>query len=301
MKKILFLIFFILFSVPCFSQELYQYGVTAEIFENNTVDYKLTLIFVDHQDQTFIIPIGSPDNIKVESVVDCKIQPGTLETNIVCNMEASERTDVIISYNSNQKVNKRDSYFLFADSFKMRGDVEIIPILVKLPEGTGLREPVENSYSPENALIGSDGRRTIINWQMNDFKKGDRIDVSVAFEKIGDIVISEFPIEFSIIIIIGIAASVIVFYQFFWKNKSVRLLLPILKKDEKIIFDTIMKHGNGVNQKIIVKDSGYSKAKVSKVLNSLKERGIIKLERIGRKNKVYIEKNFKKSWCLLKE
>ena len=77
MKKILFLIFFILFSVPCFSQELYQYGVTAEIFENNTVDYKLTLIFVNHQDQTFIIPIGSPDNIKVESVADCKIQPGT--------------------------------------------------------------------------------------------------------------------------------------------------------------------------------------------------------------------------------
>ncbi len=294
MKKILILIFFILFSVPCFSQELYQYGVTAEIFENNTVGYKLTLIFVEHQNQTFFIPIGSPDNIKVESVADCKIQPGMLETNVVCNMENSERTDVIISYNSNQKVNKRDSYFLFADSFKIRGDVEIIPILVKLPEGTGLREPVENSYSPENALIGSDGRRTIINWEMNDLKKGERIDVSVAFEKIGDIIISEFPIEFSIIIIIGIAAAIVVFYQFYWKNKSVKLILPVLKKDEKIIFDTVMKHGNGVNQKIIVKDSGYSKAKVSKVLNSLKERGLIKLERIGRKNKVYIEKNFEK-------
>lgn len=55
-----------------------------------------------------------------------------------------------------------------------------------------------------------------------------------------------------------------------------------------------MKHGNGVNQKIIVNDSGYSKAKVSKVLKSLSERGIIRLDRIGRKNKVYIEKNFEK-------
>jgi uncharacterized membrane protein len=67
-----------------------------------------------------------------------------------------------------------------------------------------------------------------------------------------------------------------------------------LKKDEKIIYDAIIKHGNGVNQKIIVKDSGYSKAKVSKVLNSLKERGLIRLERIGRKNKVYIERNIEK-------
>ena len=69
----------------------------------------------------------------------------------------------------------------------------------------------------------------------------------------------------------------------------------IIKKDEKLIFDTIRKHGDGVNQKIIVNDSGYSKAKVSKVLNSLKERGVLKLERVGRKNKVHIEKKFEKS------
>jgi len=294
MKKILILIFFILFSVPCLSQELYQYGVKAEIFENNTVNYKLTLIFVNHQDLTFIISIGSPDNIKVESVSDCKIQPGMLETNIVCIIEASNRTVVIISYNSNKNVNKRDNYFLFTDSFKMTGNTETIPILVKLPEGTGLREPVENAYSPENALIGSDGRRTIINWQIDDLKKGDRIDVSIAFEKIGEIIISEFPIEIFVIIIIITFAGVMVFYQFYWKQKGVKLILPILKKDEKIIFNTIMKHGNGVNQKIIVKDSGYSKAKVSKVLKSLKERGLVKLERVGRKNKVYIEKNFEK-------
>lgn len=293
MKKILILIFFILFSVPCFSQELYQYGVTAEIFENNTVSYKLTLIFVNHKEQTFIIPIVS-DNIKVESVADCKVQTGMLETNIVCSMKASNRTDIIISYDSNQKINKRDNYFLFTDSFKININTNTTPILVKLPEGTGLREPVENSFSPKNALIGSDGRRTIINWQINDLKKGDRIDVYLAFEKIGEVIISEFPIEIFVIIIIITFAAVIIFYQFYWKQKSVKLILPVLKKDEKIIFDTIMKHGNGINQKIIVNDSGYSKAKVSKVLNSLKERGLIKLERIGRKNKVYIEKNFEK-------
>ncbi len=293
MKKIFILIFFILFSVPCFSQELYQYGVTAEIFENSTVNYKLTLIFINHQNQTSIIPIGSYENVKVESVADCKIQPGILETKIICNMKASNRTVVIITYSSNQNVNKRDGYFLFTDSFKMNIDTENVPVLIKLPEGTGLREPVENSYSPGNALIGSDGRRTIINWQINDLKKGDRIDISIAFEKIGEVVSSEIPIEFFMIIIFLMFLGFAVFYQFYWKNKNIKLILPVLKKDEKIIFDTIMKHGNGVNQKIIVKDSGYSKAKVSKVLKSLKERGLVRLERIGRKNKVYIDQKQK--------
>ena len=61
-----------------------------------------------------------------------------------------------------------------------------------------------------------------------------------------------------------------------------------------MIFNIIMKSGSGVNQKVIVKESGYSKAKVSKVLSSLRERGLVKLERIGRSNKVYIEKKFER-------
>jgi len=292
MKKILILLIFILLSVPAFSQEIYQYGVTAEIFENNTVAYKLTLIFVNSSNQTFTIPIGFPNNISIQSDADCKIQPGILETNVVCKIESSNKTTVIITYDSNQKIVK-NIYYLFTDAFKFNNDVNTIPVLVKLPEGTGLREPIDSSYSPANALIGSDGRKTLINWQMNDMKKGDRLDISVAYERIGeDIIISGFPFQVVAIIVVLIFVSVGVFYQFYWKNKNMKIILPILKKDEKIIFNTITKHGTGVNQKIIVENSGYSKAKVSKVLKSLEERGILKLERIGRKNKVHIDKKF---------
>jgi uncharacterized membrane protein len=217
-----------------------------------------------------------------------------LETNILCNLKASDRTVVVISYDSDKKVSKKDNYFIFEDSFKINSDTDTVSFLIKLPEGTGLKEPIENSYSPSGALIGSDGRRTIINWIGNDLKKGQSFDVSIAYEKIGEVVVSEIPVQIIFIIIILIVAGSIIFYQFYWKNRNVEIILPILKKDEKKIFDIIMKHGSGVNQKIIVNESGYSKAKVSKVLKSLTERGILKLERIGRKNKVHIEKNFEK-------
>jgi len=294
MKKIFILLFLILLSVPCFSKELYQYGVTAEIFENNTVSYKLTLIFVNNTDQTFIFPISSSNNVKVESIADCNVQSGMLETNILCNLKVSNRTVVVISYDSEQKVSKKDNYFLFEDSFKINSDSDTASFLIKLPEGTGLKEPIENSYSPSGALIGSDGRRTIINWIENDLKKGKKFDVSIAYEKIGEVVISEIPIQIILFIAFLIIVGFAFFYQFYWKHRRVNLIIPILKKDEKKIFDTIMKHGSGVNQKLIVNDSGYSKAKVSKVLKSLEERGILRLERIGRRNKVHIGKNFDK-------
>jgi len=292
MKKIFILLIFILFSVPAFSQEIYQYGVTAEIFENNTVAYKLTMIFVNSSNQTFTIPIGFPNNISIQSDADCKIQPGMLETNVVCNIESSNKTTVIITYDSDQKIG-RNNYYLFTDAFKFNDDVNTIPVLVKLPEGTGLREPIESSYSPANALIGSDGRRTLINWEITDLKKGDRLDISIAYEKIGEeVIISGLSLQVVAMIVVLIFVSIGIFYQFYWKNKNMKIILPILKKDEKIIFDTITKHGSGINQKLIVENSGYSKAKVSKVLKSLEERGILKLERIGRKNKVHIDKKF---------
>lgn len=282
----------ILFSSLVKAEDFFRYSIISEIFNNNTVHYNLNIIFVNHSSQTLIIPLGLPTNIQIESS-NCKEQIGMLETVIVCSMEASDKTNITIHYDSNT-IRKKDNYFLFMDSFKLTKDTKTLSVLIKLPEGTGLREPIENSSSPEGALIGSDGRRPIINWVKNDLKEGEKLEVSIAFEKIGEPTTSSFPFEIILVIILISFSGLGLFYQFYWKEKNVKMILPVLKKDEKIIFDTIIKHGNGVNQKIIVKESNYSKAKVSKVLNSLKERGLVKLERIGRSNKVHIEKNFQK-------
>ena len=254
----------------------------------------MDLIFVNNPSQNFSFNLESPLNIEIDSPATCRIVKKVLDTQVTCEMSAADRTDISVTYSSDENVKKRDSYFLFADSFKMTEKTKTLNVLVKLPEATGLREPIENSYTPSDALIGSDGRRLVINWLKNDLDSDERFDVSVAFEKTGDIISSQLPMEYLIVIIIVSFSAFVLFYQFYYKNKGVKLIFPVLKKDEKIIFNSIMKHGNGVNQKIIVKDSGYSKAKVSKVLNSLRERGLIKLERIGRSNKVYIQKNIEK-------
>lgn len=294
MKNIflILLIQFILISIAVKAESVYQYGVTAEIYNNNSIHYELNIVFINHSSEVFSIPLSSPFNIKIESSAICKEQRGILETNVICSFDASDKTVISIQYDSNT-VNKRDSYFLFSDSFKLTMDTRTITVLIKLPEATGLREPIKEAYSPSDALIGSDGRRSVINWVKNDLKSNDRFDVSIAFEKIGEKE-SSFPFEIVLVIVLISFFSLGVFYQFYWKGKNVKIILPILKKDEKKIFDSIMKNGSGVNQKMIIRDSGYSKAKVSKVLTSLRERGLVKLERIGRSNKVYIEKNFQK-------
>lgn len=294
MKYILItlLLSFALFSALVKADESYQYEINAEIFSNNTVHYNLSIIATSNSSQNILIPIGTPSNIIIAPSANCKEQKDVLETFIDCSLNTSNKTLINIEYDNND-VTKKDSYFLFSDSVKLMKNTKTISFLVKLPEGTGLKEPIEGSYSPTNALIGSDGRRPIINWVENDLKAGDSFDVSIAFESIGGTTAS-FPFVTVLAAVVITFSALGLFYQFYLKGKNIKLILPVLKKDEKIIFDAILKNGSGVNQKTIVRDSGYSKAKVSKVLNSLKERGLVSLERIGRSNKVHIEKNFEK-------
>ena len=297
MKKIFIttILAFIIFSFPVLSVDMHQYSINAEISANNTVHYEFNLLFADHDDQSFsFLIMMSPENIHINGQAECKILKKSLGTEISCFMPASHQTSIDIQYDSTEGLVKQDGYILFSDSYRIFVDTKTLSLIVKLPEGSGLKEPVENSFSPADALKGSDGRKLILNWVKNDLKEGDMFDISIAFEKFSIIIPSSMTIGSIVAIALILVVSIVFIYRVYLDKRYLKLVVPILKEDEKIIFNSLMKHGSGANQKTIVRDSGYSKAKVSKVLNSLRERGIIRLERVGRSNKVHIDKKFRK-------
>jgi uncharacterized membrane protein len=54
--------------------------------------------------------------------------------------------------------------------------------------------------------------------------------------------------------------------------------------------DVIIASGGTVNQRKVVQETNLSKAKVSRVVKSLEERGLIEVERLGRTNKLKARK-----------
>ena len=61
-------------------------------------------------------------------------------------------------------------------------------------------------------------------------------------------------------------------------------------EDEKKVVDVLKAHNGSVGQKIIVRETGFSKAKVSRLVNSLKERNVIIVEPIsGRENRIVLK------------
>ncbi len=285
------IIFTILFTTPSFA-DLVQYSSTTELVDGSTTHNSILLAFNGLHNGKVSVLLDNPANLRID-YSGCIASITTFGTNVICDVDiaSGERLNIKIDYDSNNEIRSVNGHMVFTKSIKLPLDAESAFIVVKLPEGTGLIMG-DDSLLPSDATISSDGRRTIISWQRNNLVRGDVFEGSVAFESIGIAVPSVPPEMFAVVAIISFIAAGM-FYRFYWKARSVDVIMPVLRKDEKDIFNSILKHGNEVNQKVIVKDSGYSKAKVSKVLNSLKERGLIKLERIGRSNKVQIEKNFR--------
>ncbi|HLC50902.1 MAG TPA: hypothetical protein VJH90_00830 [archaeon] len=291
MKRMTLATLFILsiFSVASYAEEqFFHYSVESEIFENKTVFYKYDLIFTDIV-TPIILDFNSAEHLSYESFTECREKKNTFGIQLACQPKEGS-FKVSVTHSCDTCVVERDGQFQYRYSIKVPLYVKKLYALVKIPEGMGLLNQ-ENPFFPADANVASDGRRPILKWSRDSLPADSSFDVSVAYESLG--IYSQFRMEY-VIALFAIIAIAFLGYGLYTKKAQVKLILPLMKKDEKIVLESILKHGQGVNQKSVVKETNYSKAKVSKVLNSLQERGIVKLERSGRTNKIFLEGNFKK-------
>lgn len=287
MKNLIFIAVFLLLCTPVFASSITQYSVTAEVSEN-AVNYEMSIVFADYTGNTTFVIYGTPS---INLLSDfCSYNKHVLETIVTCKI-TGDRENVMIGYSSSENLRKQDNYLAFVDEFKVPMKADKLYILIKLPEGTGLVRD-QQAYIPDNARVLTDGRRPWVLWEREEIPANTVFDVSIVYEKIIEIQSSR-----PALIMISIVALFVfgfVFYKYFYLKKDVQVIMPILKKDEKAVLESLVKHGSGVNQKILVKESKYSKAKVSKVLKSLQERKLVKLERVGRSNRVHWGEELKK-------
>lgn len=301
-----FLIGLILISEIALAENtLYQYEADIDLNSTLVSHIERKYIFYNSTfDEKFILGIeGDHQNLQVDSPVSCLQTEKNWGLQISCDISSmkGKNFNIVIKQDSAGYVSDVNGYLKFAGTYEVPVSTKNFIVVLKLPEGTGLiKERNESSinekpFMPSNALVSSDGRRTILIWEKDDLPAGDSLDISVSFESFSTTVDYTKFINIQIIFIIVIILSLGAFYKFYWKKKTeVKVVMPILRKDEKIIIEKLLEHKGIINQKVLVKESNYSKAKISKVLKNLQERGMIHLERIGRTNKVHLKKEFKK-------
>lgn len=266
--------------------------MVIDIKEDNAALFNVTINYIEELEMSDFYTLAKIDNIQVfkgNEEINCSVEEMPLGTSIVCKNVYTKKITYVFYAQNLIESGKRLSIFSY--QFPITTLINRLDILVKIPLGSVIADEAALEYTglkpfyPENGVKGSDGRRIFVEWKFENPRLGETVRISTIYEKIlreeGTnlyfIIIPIFSILFlfSILILITIR-----------KRKDISKVLPILNDAERVIMEFILKSPEVLDQRKIVRATGFSKAKVSRVLKDLEARGLIKREKVGRATKV---------------
>ncbi len=212
--------------------------------------------------------------------VDCKLSENSIGSSVICkNVNAQ---NIRITFYSDNLIKNRNGILILSFGIPITDLINSTEVRVELPEGYVITSDKklngEKSFYPGNGVIGSSGRTIYIDWKFSRPKIGEYMRFYVYYEPASK---NNFWL-ISVFVLIAIAGSFLIVSAM--KNRS-KMVLAALSNDEKKIMEMILKNKN-LYQRDIVRETGFSKAKVSRILKNFEERGLIKRERRGRKSKI---------------
>jgi len=195
------------------------------------------------------------------------------------------------SFTVKDTIKKSGNVSYFSLDIPILWDTEEISINVKIPNGMALIDNDNYPLSPTDAKIGSDGRRIIASWNFENMEKGDVIPIRVYYESMSAGLAGRLNEKWFVVLILAVIITAVIVNRLL--SKRSQLVLSVLNENEKMIVDLIKdQHTDKVDQRKLVQLSGFSKAKVSRIIQSLEERGLVEREKTGRKNKVSLRKKY---------
>lgn len=286
-----------LLSAPALGQELSDFSVTTKISSDGASRSTIS-VSIERLSGEVRIPIPYEiSRLSFESnfgKFSCSKEAKIYGTDIICGLPQETSGSFKVEFDVFDLVRGSENKFFFKQEVSLPLDSKKFSFRAILPDGMGIAN--SNDIFPKDAESSSDGRNIFLTWQKDSVKAGETFSAQVVFEPLAAEAGPSGLILAGTVLALPIAIAFAFFYfrKFRESGLTPKLVLPVLKQDEKKVVEGLIKHGSGVNQKMIVAESGYSKAKVSKVLKSLAERGILNFERVGRSNRIFWTEEFKK-------
>ncbi len=147
---------------------------------------------------------------------------------------------------------------------------------LRLPSGYGL---YRNSFLPKDATITSDGKRILLNW--NELETPAII--SVKFTKLDQ---SAKVWIFMSFFSVAILSTTLVFSVMHFRKKSKEAFLKGFREDEQKTIKFLEMNKISFQNKL-QSEFQFSRAKATRIVMKLEEKGLVKKERCGRTNKVF--------------
>jgi uncharacterized membrane protein len=273
---------------------LEYYGIEDTINSDNSVDNSVVLQFKE--------PIGHLDyqlgfritNLTTESdfpFADCSSTDTDKGSLISCDFigMTKSRNKLVLDFQTSDIVDKVNDNFRFSVNYGVSIPIERAFTLIKLPENGILAESVANqSYFPPDGSVITDGRHIMIYWNKYNLTSGDDLQHAVLYNLPGSRdPFFNYVIVLLTVVIIVVMVGIVIFIRRPKHTKRSDVIESVLNRDENRVVSVLKEHGGEAGQKVIVRETDFSKAKVSRLVSNLKGRGVVDIEPIsGRENKV---------------
>ncbi len=229
--------------------------------------------------------------VKVDGrFIDCQSSAKDVGTSIVCNDIDAKR--ISYRFRALGLVSGLQDLNMFEYRFPVLQLVGNFTVTVKLPPGTGLveRSRLEGTglepFEPSWGKPDSDGRSIFVVWSQSSPLLGSSVDVKVIYENI-------FESQLLPLGIIGVITLSFFAVLVFMRRRPMRDILPILTDSERKVMELILQEKKPVDQRMIVKETDFSKPKVSRIIGDLETRGLVTRSRKGRTNVISMSNNLR--------
>lgn len=275
--------------------QVQYYEINAILSEEGKSGVELILTFAKPDPSFQLSIIGQVENFQASSTagpINCSVLvKGTSLIDCKLNL-TEEKRGVTMSFETNDFVRTLQDKFFFSGDFVLNKDVKQLYASVKLPPNSifaGENLTSSKISYPQNAsvFITEEGKMILI-WSLSDLKENDPVRLEVLYQQVQPP--PWFKLRARNFILFGVVVAMgSGFFVFRYFRKSEKLVLSVLDEHERKVISIISEAGT-IKQKKIVETTKLSKAKVSRVVKSLAERGLIEVERRGRTNIINLVK-----------
>lgn len=292
MGKIWAFLFLALFFSPVLAAgptKYTEYSIDIIVREDRRVNETISLSFpenVDSFNYYLLHPIPYLKVLADGNEIECAWEREVEGVQIDCTNFSASKISMEFEYAGLIKENS--GIFVLSDRYIFSTPTDRFSLKVTLPQGYFVSEEEVlvggqniTSYYPKDAVQETDGRRISVKWTKQP-RTAEVFSFGVAYEKI-------FSGEGNNILIIFILAAVLAVLIITYLRQQPTLKEYGLNEDERKILDVLLKE-NKVPQKKIVRETGFSKAHVSRIAKRLEERGIIERNKKGRSYEVVLKK-----------
>lgn len=209
-----------------------------------------------------------------------------IEFNQITNkLEVNEFRDniKILNYSTQEGLSKVKDEYYFIKEIRFDRDYDSAEVSLILDQGVTIKE--DNVY-PKNYVLETDGSNIIVKWNFQNVRLGESValfiimeDSSASFSKIVRIVI--------IIVVLAIL-FLILSYLFISRKikKKDNFDKHLMENEKKVILELKKADKNELWQKQLQLKTGFSKAKLSRIVRDLESRGLISKIPFGNTNKI---------------